>query len=48
MAEEAIKLGGKKKSMFIDKVKETPPRRGKSEPVSDLRGLLFRMSCHGT
>jgi heterodisulfide reductase subunit C len=28
MAEEAIKLGGKKKSMFIDKVKEILPEGG--------------------
>src|SRR4030042_5399039 len=28
MAEEAIKLGGKKKSMFIDKVKELLPEGG--------------------
>ena len=28
MAEEAIKLGGKKKSLFIDKVKEILPEGG--------------------
>ena len=28
MAEEAIKLGGKKKSFFIDKVKEILPEGG--------------------
>jgi hypothetical protein len=47
MSDEAIKLGGKKKSKFIDKVKEILPEGGNLESLSDLRGLLFRMPGYG-
>ena len=44
MAEQAIKLGGKKQSTFIDKVKELLPEGGELESLFDLRCMLVRMS----
>ena len=46
MAEEAIKISGKKKSMFIDKVKQLLPEGGQSQPLPDLRRLLVGLPGH--
>jgi hypothetical protein len=46
MADEAIKLGGKKKSIFLDKVKEIAAGGRQPEPVPDLRRLLFGLPGH--
>ena len=48
MSEEIIKLGGKKKSIFMDKVKEILPEGGKPQSLSDLRRLCIRVPGHGS
>ncbi len=48
MTTDVIRMSKSGKSLFKDKVMALLPDGGKPEPLSDLRGLLFRMPGYRT